>query len=128
MLFAYIALGSYQKAYNLFHTIYAPALAKTFNFYSIQNFLSIARQGYSKENLKELKKIANYYGQYPFFVPLMFLGNPKYKGGLEKDKLYYNLKRIIAAIQAFHDISLKKKSNYMSDRHRFTSISNHTLF
>ena len=128
MLFAYITLGSYQKAYNLFHTIYAPALTKTFNFYSIQNFLSIARQGYSKENLKELKKIANYYGQYPFFVPLMFLGNPKYKGGLEKDKLYYNLKRIIAAIQAFHDISLKKKSNYMSDRYRFTRISNRSAY
>ena len=128
MLFAYIALGDYKKAYNLFYTIYAPAEAQTFNFYSIQNFLSIAKQGYSRTNIKELKKIANYYGQYPFFVPVSFLGNPKYKGGFYKDKLYYNLLRIIAALQALHDVYLNKKINYMSDRYRFERISNHTTY
>ena len=128
MLFAYIALGDYKKAYNLFYTIYAPAEAQTFNFYSIQNFLSIAKQGYSRTNIKELEKIANHYGSLPFFVPVMFLGNPKYKGGLAKDRLYYNMKRVIAALWAFHDISRKNKANYMSDRNEFAHISNLSIY
>ena len=128
-LFAYITLGRYNMAHGLFDKIYAPASisGNTGGPHSLKRFLYLAKKGYSSSNIQKMQNIENHF-YWRFFVSVLFLGNPKYKGDYRKDELIYKMEAVVAAMESMRDIMLHRKTNFTTDRAEFTNITNKEIY
>jgi len=117
-LFADIVLRKFQKAYDLLNTIYAPSGKSNNNSnpFTTANFIQIAKTGYSKNNIVELKKIMVYWEhQYKINPTTNKFSGAKAINNMSITDLTYDMQDVIYALQSLHDVALKNKSAYRRD-------------